>query len=146
MPNYFLVYPIILKASQPLFNILLLLITFILLMFLLASIFYIANQKNQDDPFVKTFKNLWGFFSELADKILVVPIIGLAVGNLSCEYPSEQVECYSVGHIFIVILSVSVAMIYLILEFLYVYLFFNFTFKIQDSLSRNPCKPCRSYP
>ena len=140
IPNYFLLYPVILSASQPLFNFAFLSISLAMFAFLFLSIFYISSKSNQEEPFVKSFKNVWGFLSELADKILVVPLVGLAVGNIACEFPNGQVACYDGVHVTLIILSLIGATIMLVLEFFYVYLFFNFTFKIQDSLSRNPCK------
>jgi hypothetical protein len=130
IPSYFLLYPVITNASQPLFNLAFLAISLALFAFLFLSIFYISSKSNQEEPFVKSFKNVWGFLSELADKILVVPLVGLTVGNIACEFPNNQVTCYDSIHIVLIILSLIASTIMLLLEFVYVYLFFNFTFKI----------------
>ena len=89
IPDYILLYPAILASPVPLFNILIQIFSLILLSFLLFSIFYLSSKENYDAPSNKTYKEIWGFLSEVADKILVVPIIGLTVGNLSCEYSNS---------------------------------------------------------
>jgi hypothetical protein len=89
LSNYVLIYPAILDESTPLFNIMILFLLLILLMGLFLSIFYLASTKNHEDPFIKSYKHMWGFLSELTDKILVVPVVGLTIGNISCEYKNN---------------------------------------------------------
>lgn len=117
-----------------------LIITFLILLFLIVVPLYLAFQTNFDNPIIKQLNSLWGFISELADKILLVPVFGLTVGNVSCNYSNNQTECYGTINVILIILSLFCSIMLFILEILFSYLFFNFTFKIKDSMSRNPCK------
>ncbi|CAD8154666.1 unnamed protein product [Paramecium pentaurelia] len=136
--NYFLLYPVLLSSDSILFNMLFLVIALLVLIFLITSILYFASTSNYDNPLVKQLRSTWGFISELTDKILVVPVFGLTVGNIACNFENNQTECYSGVHIGLIIMSILCSLMLLLLEILYSYLFFNFTFKIKDSVSRNP--------
>ena len=79
LSDYILLYPAFTKSSGILFNTLFLSIMLLLLIFLIFSIYYISSIKDQYDPFLQSYKSIWGFLTELNNKVLVVPVLGLTV-------------------------------------------------------------------
>ena len=135
MSDYILVYPVIKESSSLVFNFGFLILTLLVLIFLYLGGFYIYTNTNQQEISIKEFKSTWGTIYDWLDKVMMMPIYGLCFVNIFCQ---GNFVCGSATHIILVILSVVNLILLTILEVMYAYLFFNFTFKLKDTLSRNP--------
>jgi hypothetical protein len=58
---------------------------------LIWGAYYIFNIKNQDEVFVKDFKRTWGLIYDWTDKVLLIPVYGLALLIILCK--GEQMNC-----------------------------------------------------
>ena len=135
LTDYVLIYPALMTYSALVYNFLFSVFFLSILLFLIWGIYFIANAKNQDNLTVKEFKNVWSFLYDLNDKVILNPVVGISLANLSCFNDST---CYGPLHLLVIGVGLINFVSVLILQFLYAYVFFNFTFKIKDCLSRNP--------
>jgi len=135
MTDYVLIYPALAGSSSSIFNIGVLSICLVLEMAMIWGCFYIYRSKNQDDVFLKEFKNSWAFVYDCFDKILLLPVLGLCFMNFLCK---STTSCYNTENLIAMGLSAVVLVILIIFESFYVNIFFNFTYKEKDGLSRNP--------
>lgn len=81
--DYILVYPAILSNNMAMFNLSFSLFALFLQTFLIMGGFYICYNNNQDNIFIKDFKNNYAFVADAADKIFFIPICGICMANLS---------------------------------------------------------------
>jgi len=135
MSDYILVSPAIKESSSLVFNFGFLILSLFVLIFLYLGGFSIYTNTNQQEISIKEFKSTWGTIYDWLDKVMMMPIYGLCFVNIFCQ---GNFVCGSATHIILVILSVVNLILLTILEVMYAYLFFNFTFKLKDTLSRNP--------
>ena len=80
--DYILIFPSFQKTVSPVFNLSFIFVSAFILGYLTFGFFYIKNFKNQDDVFIREFKNSWSFLFDSIDKIFFHPIFGLIIVDI----------------------------------------------------------------